>query len=170
MPQAFNALLMQQLKPETGRALWEDPPVQTLARRETVSCQHEHNQTYSGDIGVLSIEGCQNVLIHRAHIGRLIIGESSVTMNETEVANEEVAVTVQNSSMEITAGRISGAVAIDASASRLDIAGTRLEGRDVALRSKPQSTVVFSLGRIKSSLFKGNVIHGQYVVAPGSFL
>jgi len=61
----------------------------------------------------------------------------------------------RNANVVVTGGRIEGDIAIRADASRLDLAGVEIEGREAAVAAEQPSSVVFSLSRVRSPRTQG---------------
>ena len=76
---------------------------------------------------------------------------------------------VDDARVTITSSVIEGWVAITASASHLDIAGSRIVGRQAALEAPRASEVLFSLTRVESPHFQGT-LHDRRMVTPDSTL
>lgn len=167
-PEAFHNLLLQQLKPVGNTDLWQDTKKPAGEFQKSVQCKNKNNQVITGNIGQLTIDNCQDVIVRNANINKLVINASRVTLKNVNIKNQGIALTTRQSSVEITAGSIEGNLAIVTYDSRLDIAGTRMTGREAAIKAPTKSTAVFSLGRISSPLYQGNVIHGRKVILSGN--
>jgi len=167
-PRDFHHLLLQQIKPDNSTDLWRESLLPKAEFRQSVQCKNNDNNVITGNIGQLNIDNCQDVVVQNASINKVMIGGSRVTFINVNVKGKGAALTAHQSSIEITAGSINGDVAIVAYDSRLDIAGTRLIGREAAMKAPVESNAIFSLGRINSPLYKGNVIHGQKTIGPGT--
>ncbi|HID81592.1 MAG TPA: alpha/beta hydrolase [Chromatiales bacterium] len=166
-PKAFHHLLLQQLKSDGSESFWQDAKKPAGKFQKSVLCKNKDNQIITGNIGQLTIDNCQDVIVRNANINKVMIGNSRVALKNVSIKSQGVALTVHQSSVEITAGSIEGDTAIAAYDSRLDIAGTRLTGRDAVIKAPVESTAIFSLGRINSPLYQGNVIHGRKIISPG---
>ncbi len=169
-PQRFYELLKPQLE-----QTWKPPREQVMkpaqnAYRATVECRGESDQVYSGRIGSLLIENCQNILIQDAEINNAVVIDSSVTLRNSRIISLDTALTVHNATLTLTAGHVEGRIAIETYNSRLDIAGTQLVGQEAVVEAPVDSTLVFSLVRIDSPLYPELVIHGMKIVSPGTSL
>lgn len=167
-PKAFHDLLLQQLKAGASASLWQDAQNPVGGFQKYVQCQNKNNQVISGNIGQLTIDNCRDVIVRNANINQLKINASRVVLENVNIKSQGTALTIRQSSVEITAGSIEGKLAIVAYDSRLDIAGTRITGREAAIKAPTKSTAIFSLGRINSPLYQGNVIHGRKILLSGN--
>jgi pimeloyl-ACP methyl ester carboxylesterase len=138
--------------------------------RPTAQCYNQSAQVFTGRIGSLLIEGCQDILVHNAEINNLVIINSAVTLRHFRIISPLTALRVHHSNLNITAGHIEGDIAIETHHSHLDIAGTHLVGGQAAVKAPEYSTIVFSLGRIDSPLYHDLVIHGMKEVSPETHL
>lgn len=167
-PKVFHDLLLQQLKPDGRVSLWQNVKKPNAAFQKSLQCKNKNNEVITGNIGQLTIDNCQDVIVRNASVNKLMINASRVTLENVDIKSQDIALTVRQSSVEITAGSIEGNIAIVTYESRLDIAGTRLTGREAAIKAPIESTAVFSLGRINSPLYQGNVIHGRKILSSGN--
>lgn len=167
-PKAFHDLLLQQLKSNDSASLWQDAKKPEATFQKSLQCKNKNDEIITGNIGQLTIDNCQDVIVRNASINKIMIGGSRVILENVDIKSQGVALTTHQSSIEVTAGSIEGDTAIAAYDSRLDIAGTHLTGRDAVIKAPTESTVVFSLSRINSPLYRGNVIHGMKVISPGN--
>ncbi|MCU7917555.1 MAG: alpha/beta hydrolase [Candidatus Thiodiazotropha sp. (ex Epidulcina cf. delphinae)] len=169
-PELFNNMLTLHLQQHRQPRKRQTAKTPQTGYRDQVTCRNSDGQVITGKIGSLLVDHCRNTLILDADIDNLVVIESSVTIRNTQIKSATAALTVHDSSLNITTGRIEGETAIVAHNSRLDIAGTQLTGRQAAVTAPTDSTVIFSLGRIDSPIYRDRVIHGMKVVAPGSYL
>lgn len=159
-PEKFHRLLLAGLTQEnitTGKPVTE--------YQETLACSNKKEVNYSGKIGTLTIQDCSNVTIRDAQISQLIIHNSRVYLENVEVKSNGTAVEIRNSNVTITAGKISGNIAIESHGGRLDIAGTRLVGRKAAISAPVQTPVIFSITSVTSPN-NNKVFHGRVKVMP----
>ncbi|MET0065011.1 MAG: alpha/beta hydrolase [Candidatus Thiodiazotropha sp.] len=169
LPQRFYDLLKPHLEQTWKPAETPAKPAQA-AYRATAECRGQSDRVFSGRIGSLLIEDCQNIMIQDAEINSAVIIDSSASLRNSRLISLDTALTSHNSTITITAGHIEGRVAIEAYNSRLDIAGTQLVGQEAAVEAPVDSTLIFSLGRIDSPLYPELVIHGMKIVSPGTSL
>jgi pimeloyl-ACP methyl ester carboxylesterase len=163
------------LEPFLDRGLPPAPPAATLEWRGEGRCQNERDVVFEGDYERLSIEACTRVVIRNARVRELRIVDSTVSIDDSAIISAATGLYARNSGVVMTGGRIEGDVAIRVAASRLDLAAVEVEGRSAAVQAEerdtrepgpPQdSTVVFSLSRVRSPMTRGE-LHDVYIVTP----
>jgi len=133
-------------------------------------CVGERGRVFEGEYKRLSLEGCTRVVIRYARVDELRVADSSVMLEDSVVGGGDVGMTVSNSSVVATGGRIEGGVAILTSGSRLDLAAVDIEGREAAVRAAPvkaeeeaPSLVVLSLSRVNSPRTRGE-LHDVFTI------
>jgi pimeloyl-ACP methyl ester carboxylesterase len=169
-PERFVALLRPHLDASVDPALYRQGPAVGRDHRGEVSCNGRYGPVYSGRIDRLTLNGCSDVLIRNARIGGLWIIDSNVRIEDSVIEGDDTGIRSRGSTVYLTAGRVAGDVAIEAEASRFDIAGTELVGRRSAVESISDSSFVFSLGRIDSPRWYSDVIHGYWMLGSGQWL
>jgi pimeloyl-ACP methyl ester carboxylesterase len=166
--------------PERFRALLEPFLAQGLApakvkaeprRRGSATCDRQSNLVYEGDYDLLTLQGCRNVRIRAARVRELRVLDSSVSIEDSDIGGDSGGLTAGNAAVMMTNGRIRGPVAITLLASRLDLAGVQVEGRDAAVQAQDSgpaavSSVVFSISRVRSP-HTDAAMHGYFAVAGG---
>jgi pimeloyl-ACP methyl ester carboxylesterase len=136
-----------------------------LEKKGSEQCHRERHRVYEGDYDVLTIEGCRQTTIRNARVRELRVEDSIVTIDDSHVGGGETGLAVRNSTVIATNVRIEGDVAIEARASRLDLAAVELMGRRAAIRAPTQSYVVFSSSRVSSPHVRGE-LHEFFTLGP----
>ena len=90
----------------------------------------------------------------RKRIGQLSVINSRVTIIDTDILGSEEGLLADDSDIAVTNGDISGAIAIRANDSRLDLAGVHLNGSRDAVKAV-DSKIVFSVSRVHSPHMDG---------------
>ena len=139
----------------------------SLPQHGDKSCRRERGRVFEGDYDKLTLESCTQVNIRNARIWELRILGSTVTIDDSHIGGGKTGMSVRNSTVVLTGGRIEGDVAISAYASRLDLAAVEVEGREAAVKAPRRSYVVFSLSRLNSPYTHGEV-HEFYTVTDSS--
>jgi len=167
-PDQFRDLLEPYLRQGLAPA-----PAKTreLTRRGSVSCDRQNGLVYEGAYDQLTLQGCRNVHIGAARVRELRVLDSSVTIEDSDIGGHSGGLTASNASIEMTNGRIRGPVAITLLASRLDLAGVKVEGQRAAVEGLDSgativSSVVFSISRVRSP-HTDAAMHGYFAVASG---
>ena len=113
------------------------------------SCTDGEDRTFSGDFDSIEITGCKGFRLHRVRAKQVTVRDSEGRIDESKIS---AGLLVASSNVSITAGSVEGEVAIEASDSRLDLAGVVLTGASVALRARKDTEVIFSITRLHSPL------------------
>ena len=159
-PEKFNHILLSFINIDTQ----EHKESQTLPLENTFDknshkiCTDEVGKVYEGHFETLSIINCSQVVIRNAVIEELVIKTSSVSIENSNIVSEKTAIDVFKSDLLITASNISGETAIYSSASRLDLAGVTLNGKEFVINGNATSSIVFSVSNIHSE-YESRDIH-----------
>lgn len=135
----------------------------------TGNCNGQRGMVFEGDYQRLTISHCRDVLVHSARVRELRIAEATVSIEDSLIGGSEGGLHVDDARVTITSSVIEGRVAITALAAHLDIAGSRIIGKDAALEAPRTSEILFSLTRVQSPRFQGN-LHERRIVTPETTL
>jgi pimeloyl-ACP methyl ester carboxylesterase len=166
VPESFNARVTDFLAaPVLAPRAPENAAPPTAPRR--ASCQGQREVQFEGDYDSLVIERCREVLVRNARVRQLRIADSAVTIEDSLIGGANGGLIVdENSRVIVTAGRITGRVAVTASGARLDLAGVHIEGETAAIEAPRASQLLFSISELHSPHFSGR-LHGLRVLQPG---
>ncbi len=155
----FNALVLDHL-----RAPKAAPPraPQTAVNTRNGRCEHRQGMRFEGVYDTLVIRDCKNTVLREVRARRVAIFDSTVEIENSEIGD---GLRIEDSTLTMTGGRIDGAVAITALASRLDLAGVAIVGSELAVRAPLESDLVCSVCRVSSPLTQGG-LHGYKVIGP----
>ena len=151
----FNNILLTALA-ENSSAI---PP--TAKASQALNCRNENNKTYSGNYTHVSLENCQSIKLENVTSNSLMVKASQVEMENVSVVAKATAAVIDNSVVVATNVRLQGKQGVVASDSRIDFAGANIEAEDIGVSVKGVSEVIFSISRMTSAKYKGNV-HGYY--------
>jgi pimeloyl-ACP methyl ester carboxylesterase len=162
-PEAFRGALA----PFLAHGLPEAPrsPPAPLLQQGSAQCLRERHRVYEGDFEVLTIEGCSHTTIRNARVRELRIVDSIVTIEDSRIGGGATGLYASNSTVVATGVRIEGEVAIEALASRLDLATVELVGSRAAVAAPARSHVVFSFSRVTSPNVQG-ALHAFFTIGP----
>lgn len=149
---AFQAMLDTALENDPQPASQAEPssPGETDLR-----CKGKNGLTFSGNYREVRIENCSGIKLQDLSAEHVIIKDSIIEMINVQVHAPGVAMEVINSELIATAGEISGATAIRADNSRIDMAGFKLDARSHAVTVKRTSRLVGSANEIHSPDYTG---------------
>lgn len=162
-PAQFRAVLLPFL--EIGLPGAPQPRAAPLVKKGDERCQGERYRVYEGDYGVLAIEGCRQITIRNARVRELHIADSIVTIEDSRIDGGVIGLTARSATVIATNVRIDAEVAIEAHASRLDLAAVELSGRRAAVSAPARSYVVFSFSRVSSPEGRRD-LHDFFTVEP----
>ena len=118
-------------------------------------CRGQVDQRYSGRYREVLIDGCSAVRLTDLVAERIVVRDSIVQMLGVQVAASDVALDITNSELIATASDFTGRLAIRSDASRLDLAGVRLEASGFALQALRRSRLVASVSEIRDVFYRG---------------
>lgn len=133
----------------------------------TGTCKGQRGAIFEGEYDQITIHRCRDTLVRNARVRELRISDAVVNIEDSLVGGVDGGLHVDDSRVTITSSLIEGKVAITAATAHLDIAGSRIVGTEAALLAPHKSEVLFSLTRVLSPNFYGNLHELRYVV-PGS--
>jgi pimeloyl-ACP methyl ester carboxylesterase len=154
-PVEFNNLVIKCLTSEPLKAE-KKPQPQNI---KSITLDNRENVTVEGDYKDIIINNCRNVLIKNTNATTIKIKNSWIEIENTSINSETAGLTLDDSIVEITGGVIAGDTGISVSNSKVDLAGVKIEGKKAAVlsNSKNNSTVVFSICRIRSPFNNRNI-------------
>jgi hypothetical protein len=123
------------------------------------SCNNRSGMTFSGSYKSIDIRRCTDVLLQGVTTGSVHVQRSNIVIENSRIHGKDIGLFADHSKIFATGLTIDADVAVFTSGSRLDLAAVELLGRSAAVQAKEQSFVLFSISRVNSPLFKGDV-HG----------
>lgn len=150
----LQAALEQPIVP--GR-LWRDPaePVKNL------TCKRVYDATYSGRYKNIILNGCRHVTFYNVQAEKIIAERSDITLDNVTLTSPDIAIDSRQSLITATNVDISAPIGIQATRSRLDLAGVDIVAGQQALAVKLKTRVIMSVSRIHSPLYEGYA-HGAF--------
>lgn len=118
-------------------------------------CRGQVDMRYSGRYREVHIEGCNAVRLTDLVAERIVVRDSIVQMLGVQVRAPDIALEIVNSELIATASDFAGRVAVRADASRLDLAGVRLQADGFALQVLRRSRLVASVSEIRDAFHRG---------------
>lgn len=169
-PAEFNTSLLDRMNGGLPDTTTWPPPAKAPGDR-TAECIDDEGVTLQGRFDVIRIHNCSNIVLDRVAARYVDIEQSRVVMREPRIIGEERGLRVSGSELEITGGNISGDTAIEITRTYLDMAGTRLEGRETAIRGvgSSASELTLSVSPITSGE-QTRILHDIRALGPGETL
>ena len=159
-PDLVLALMQPLLDGQSVPATDPQKPAVAQTQHGRLTCDGRYGQTYTGHIEHLVLSRCTDATIRDAQISGLDIVDSTVQIENSTILGQDIGIQAQGSTVQITAGKVAGRVAIRTDGSRFDIAGTDLSGSEAAIEAVSDSSFIFSLVLIDSPYAADDVIHG----------
>jgi len=165
-PEEFTRILLEEINsPPTAKNHQEVErgPIQNG------SCERQNDMIFSGRFDKIVINGCRRVLIKNVTAKFIAITQSEVTIENTEIEGEQIALDLHRAKIIGTDLLVKGETAIQSSASRLDLAGAELYGTKAAMATPDKTLALFSVSLADSPQTKGR-LHGVYRLGPDQSL
>jgi pimeloyl-ACP methyl ester carboxylesterase len=159
-PAEFNRLLREALAgPPPARTVFEPgAAAATAGSQGDLVCRQQDGLRYSGRIESLTLQGCRQVRIEGARIGRLVLSDALATLEDSSVGGAAaLAIDARNSELIVTNALIRGRTALRAENSWFDLAGVSLRAseRGIELRDG-LSRAFFSLSEWQAPEYRGD--------------
>lgn len=152
-PDTFNRLLAEALvAPLPPKPAAEVPG----PSQGSVVCQNFPNRRYTGRYDSITLENCADARIEGAQLKQLTLKSSSVTIENTVIESDDVALSAQRSEVTATNVLLHGRVAIRADASRLDLAGVSLRASERGVEMPAASRLFFSVSDWQGTDYRGD--------------
>lgn len=124
------------------------------------ACNDQEGVELTGDYDEIIVTDCKKVRLHDVRARHVIIRNSEGRLDDTSVSDGLV---VDDSDLFITGGDLQGDVALQASDSKLDIAGVVITGKKAAIHIHKQTEIVLSVSELHSPL-TNRVMHQELKV------
>ena len=157
-PETFNRLLVSAL---TDSWPTKSNGVDTKGVVGNLVCENEVSKTYTGRYLSIDIKNCSGVKLENITAEELRATDSVVEIVNARISSSDVAVKAKESVLTVTNATFAGGTALNASGSRLDLAGVTLSGENSAVKVATSSRFIFSVSDIQSNIYTGNV-HGVF--------
>lgn len=100
----------------------------------------------------LKIIDSKNIQLYNCNLEKLVIRNSTVSLIDSNINSNNVAISVTNSVLNITSSDIKGRIAIESNGSKLDIAGTNLTSSEISILSRGINQIIFSLTTLRGPI------------------
>jgi len=155
-PNEVSTWLLQSLRAAPDR---KQPRIAKRRKGQTdYECKDQFGGVVSGAYSRVVIKECTGLVLENVTAGEIIVRDSLVEFENTELLNTGIALEIYNSTVVMTAGRVNGLVVVDNS--RVDFAGV------VLVQTRPfnvdgESRLVMSVSRAgkKHYLHADHVLH-----------
>jgi len=111
------------------------------------TCKDQDDVTLTGDYAEITFEGCKKAWLNRVRATRVVIRDSQIRLDHTEVS---AGLVLEDSDASVTGGKLEGEIALTLSDADVDLAGVLIRGEKAAVRALKKSQVSFSVTPIES--------------------
>jgi len=134
----------------------EEPPAPA---HSTGKCTNRSGMIFSGSYKRIEIKGCTDVLLQDVSAEHVHIEGSRVVMENSRINGRDIGLYADHSIIVATGLTVEADIAVQTSGSRLDLAAVDLQGDKAAIIAKTPSFLLFSVSRLSSPVFTGDM-HG----------
>ena len=127
----------------------------------TLTCNNETGTTYSGNFSSIKIKHCTAITLSNITADNILIEDSVINIINATAHSSGTALTAKESVIVATNSTFSGKQGVVSDGSRLDFAGTSIQGIDVAITIKKKSRIIMSVSDMSSSTYTG-FAHGDF--------
>lgn len=133
---------------------------------QDLRCGYRGDVTYSGRYRHVFIDGCRKVILRDLQAEKITIQHSEVVMENVAIQSPDVGLETLKGVVVATNVDIRARIGIRTNASRLDLAGFRIDAGEVAMQGQRKSRVIVSASKFSSPIYQGYV-HGAYSLKLG---
>jgi pimeloyl-ACP methyl ester carboxylesterase len=159
-PDKFNQLLFDFFNIPIEQFRHNNSKKQTIPRTSKAIpaiCKNKRNVVFEGNYEKIELFNCAGIKIINSRIKQIYAYETRFEVINSIIESDSLAVEVVGSEAAFTGTQISGDIAIEASRSRLDLAGVELQGKTSSIAAKNRSEFLFSISRMDSPKFQGTI-------------
>lgn len=128
-------------------------------------CKDQANVHFKGKYDTVSIDNCSGVILSRVTTTAVFIDASTVTIDDTVINGIDTGLTVNDSVVSMTGGRISGDRAVHANDVVFDLAGVQIVGNIRAISETSSAQILCSICKVESPLIN-RYVHDLVTISP----
>lgn len=118
-------------------------------------CSNGGKKVFQGSYLRIELNNCKKAIIRNASVGSIVAKNSDIEIEKSQIITKDIAVTLFDSTLYITASDISAAIGIQTVRSHVDVAGVDFKVNTAAINNLGQSDAVFSVSTVN-----GKNLHG----------
>lgn len=127
-------------------------------------CKDDDNTRFEGNYAIIILENCKKAPLQNVVSKSFFSNHSIVTIDNSRIGKLGYSNKIYFSRIEATSSQFLGNISLKNS--KLDFANVKITANTSAIQITDNNTLIFSLSKIDSSLFKGD-IHGFYQLDEG---
>jgi pimeloyl-ACP methyl ester carboxylesterase len=164
VPQRFNEIVRDELAGDAEGAAYAAPAGPFRSTR-VGRCSGTRGRGFSGDYERIVLERCPDAEITNARVGTLVATDSTVRVLDSLIRD---GVDATNSRIELTAGSVGGSPAFTVDGSYVDVAGTRVDGKDAIAHNAGLTPVTlrFSVAEVSRGGGAPGYVHSIVRIEP----
>ncbi|VAW93730.1 hypothetical protein MNBD_GAMMA23-695 [hydrothermal vent metagenome] len=148
-PAAFNRLMLahlDQTDSELNHQHWQFPVFKKSGR--IGKCTNGFERTFTGDYLRIELDNCRKVIIKNANIGSIMAKDSSIEIEASQIISKDIAITLFDSTLNMTSSNITANIGIQTVRSHIDVAGVDFKTETAAVNNFGGSDAVFSVSNV----------------------
>jgi pimeloyl-ACP methyl ester carboxylesterase len=155
-PPDFNNLIIKSLSDELPKIKKQKEPD---LEKKNIILNEKENLTLEGDYNIIELNNCRDILLKNITANSIKINNSWIEIENIVIKSDKTAINATDSILTVTGGLMTADDGFLISNSKIDLAGVTINTKKAAVftTSKINSTVVFSICRIKSQYNNRNI-------------
>lgn len=148
-PNAFNALMLTHLRAsesELQSKVWKKTEFKTSNR--IGYCSRGEEKLFEGNYLRIELDNCQRALIRNANLGSIVAKNSNIEIEKSLIVSKDIAITLFDSTLEITSSNVTAMIGIQTVRSHVDVAGVDFKVGNAVINNLGQSDAVFSVSMV----------------------
>ncbi len=148
-PEAFNSLMLAHFErsdSQLSHQHWQFPLFKKS--RRIGKCKNGFEKTFTGDYLRIELDNCRKAKIKNANIGSIVAKDSSIEIETSQFISKDIAITLFDSTLNITSSNITANIGIQTVRSHIDVAGVDFKIETAAVNNFGQSDAVFSVSTV----------------------
>ncbi len=153
-PAEFNQLVLKHLTAADIALLgqrWRFRPFKSSQR--IGRCINEREKYFEGNYLRIELNNCGRAVLYNVNAGSVVATNSEVFIEKSQLFSEDIAITLFDSSLELTSSNIQAQIGIQTTRSHIDVAGVNFRTGYAAVNNLGKSDAVFSVSEVNGRTF-----------------
>lgn len=154
-PVEFNLLVANHISAsdsDINNKRWQFRPFKLSAR--TGRCINEREKYFEGNYLRIELNNCGKAILYNVNVESIVARNSELVIEKSQIISKDIAITLFDSTLELTSSNISAQTAIQTLRSYIDVAGVDFKINDAVANNLAVSNAVFSV-----SMVNGKSLH-----------
>lgn len=154
-PRAFNDLIAKHISASDSELIAKRWVFRPFKKSNRIGrCENQQEKYFEGDYLRIELYNCRKAFLNNVNVGSMFSKNSAITISKSQFLTKDIAITLFDSSLEITASNITAQIGIQTVRSHIDVAGVDFNIAYAAVNNLGNSDAVFSV-----SLVNGKHLH-----------